>query len=152
MATPAERRESGVAEMKFAKRVFMCAGIWGLLVVPPLFFLLDIVNRQTPPAVTHLEFYYGFTAVTTVWQVAFLVIASDPVRFRPLMPVAFLEKAGWIGTLVVLYAQGQVSASIFPFGAVDSLLGLLFAIAFVRTGTGSVADGPWSPAAFSRAK
>ena len=138
--------------MKFAKRVFMGAGIWGLVVVPPLFFLLDVVNRQTPPAVTHLEFYYGFTAVTTVWQIAFLVIASDPVRFRPLMPVAFLEKAGWIATLVLLYAKGQISVSAFPFGVVDSLLGLLFAIAFVKTGTQSVEGDWWSPAPFSRAK
>jgi len=123
-----------------------------LLVVPPLFFLLDTVNRRTPPAVTHPEFYYGFAAVTTVWQIAFLVIASDPVRFRPLMPVAVMEKAGWIGTLVVLYATGQISASVFPFGAVDSLIGLLFAIAFVKTGHEFVEGIPLNPAAFSRAK
>ena len=66
--------------MTFAKRVFMAAGIWGLLVVPPLFFLYDTVGRQNPPAITHPEYYYGFAAITTAWQLAFLVIASDPIR------------------------------------------------------------------------
>lgn len=120
--------------MRFAKRVFMAAGIWGLLAVTPLFFLFDTVGRQGPPPITHPEFYYGFAAVGTVWQIAFLVIASDPIRFRPLMPVAVLEKAGWLITLSVLYAQHRVAASALPFGAVDLLLGILFGLSFAKTG------------------
>jgi hypothetical protein len=77
---------------------------------------------------------------------------ANPVRFRPLMPVAVLEKAGWICTLVVLYARGQISASVFPLGAVDSLLGVLFAIAFVKSGTQSVERISFSLPALSRAK
>jgi len=119
--------------MTFAKRVFMAAGIWGLLVVPPLFFLYDTVGRQNPPAITHPEYYYGFAAITTAWQLAFLVIASDPIRFRPLMPVAVVEKAGWVGTVGVLYAQDRVAPSALPFAAADLILGVLFTIAFVKT-------------------
>ncbi len=119
--------------MKFAKRVFIGAGIWGLLSVPPLFFLYDMVGRQNPPAITHPEYYYGFAAITMAWQLAFLVIASDPMRFRPLMPVAVVEKAGWVGTVGVLYAQSRVAASAIPFAAVDLLLGVLFTMAFVKT-------------------
>ena len=120
--------------MKFAKRVFIGAGIWGLLVVPPLFFLYDTVGRLNPPAITHPEYYYGFAAITTTWQIAFLVIASDPVRYRPLFPVAILEKLGWVITVSVLYAQGRVAANALPLGAADMLLGTLFAIAFAKTG------------------
>jgi hypothetical protein len=120
--------------MRFAKRVFTAAGIWGLLVVPPLFFLSGTIGRQDPPAITHPEYFYGFAAVGTVWQIAFLVIASDPMRFRPLMPVAALEKAGWVTALIVLYAQQRVAASTLPFGAIDLLLGMLFVLSFVRTG------------------
>jgi hypothetical protein len=119
--------------MKFAKRVFIGAGIWGLLVVPPLFFLYDTVGRLNPPAISHPEYYYGFAAITSAWQVAFLVIASDPVRYRPLMPVAILEKLGWVVTVTALYAQGRVAANALPLGAADMLLGSLFAIAFVKT-------------------
>jgi hypothetical protein len=32
--------------MRFAKWVFTCAGIWGLLVVPPLFFLFDKISAK----------------------------------------------------------------------------------------------------------
>src|SRR5712691_7809563 len=78
--------------MRFARRVFVTAGIWGLLVVPPLYFLFDTIGRQNPPAITHPEYYYGFTSVTLAWQFAFFVIASDPARFRPLMPPAIAEK------------------------------------------------------------
>jgi hypothetical protein len=119
--------------MKFAKRVFIGAGIWGLLVVPPLFFLYDTVGRLNPPAISHPEYYYGFAAITSAWQVAFLVIASDPVGYRPLMPVAILEKLGWVVTVTALYAQGRVAANALPLGAADMLLGSLFAIAFVKT-------------------
>jgi len=119
--------------MTFARRVFIGAGIWGLLVVPPLFFLYDTVGRMNPPAITHPEYYYGFAAITLAWQLAFLVMASDPLRYRPLMPVAILEKAGWVVTVTVLYAQGRVAANALPVGAADMVLGILFAIAFVKT-------------------
>ncbi|HTH01852.1 MAG TPA: hypothetical protein VL882_16385 [Vicinamibacterales bacterium] len=119
--------------MRFASRVFTAAGIWGLLVVPPLFFLYDTVGRLNPPPINHPEYYYGFAAITSAWQVAFLVMASDPVRYRPLMPVAILEKLGWVVTVTVLYAQGRVAANALPLGAADMVLGTLFAISFVKT-------------------
>jgi hypothetical protein len=85
--------------------VFAIAGICGLLVVPPLYFLFDMIGRQTPPPITHTEFYYGFAAVTLAWQLAFLVIASDPARFRLLMFPAIVEKLRYAASLLVLYAQ-----------------------------------------------
>lgn len=123
--------------MKFAKRVFGAAAIWGLLVVPPLFFLYGTVGQRTPPAITHPEYYYGFASVTTAWQIAFLMIATDPVRFRPLMPVAVLEKFGWLATLTILFAQRRVDSSVLPFGAVDLVFGILFGVAFVVTAESS---------------
>jgi hypothetical protein len=96
--------------MKFARRVFAVAGIWGLIVVPPLYFLIDTVGRQYPPPVTHLDFYYGFIAVTLAWQVAFLVIATDPVRYRPLMPAAMVEKFLYVVTMATLFGMGRVQA------------------------------------------
>ena len=119
--------------MRFSRWVFAGAGIWGLMVVPPLFFLFDTVGRQDPPAITHPEFYYGFAGVAVAWQLGFLVIASDPARYRLMMLPAIVEKLSWGVTLAVLYAQGRVSASALPFGAVDLLLGVLFAAAFFKT-------------------
>ena len=70
--------------MIFARRVFLIAGIYGLLVLLPLYFMEARIGRDQPPAITHPEYFYGFLGVAVSWQVAFLVISRDPVRFRPL--------------------------------------------------------------------
>jgi hypothetical protein len=119
--------------MKFAKVVFWTAGVWGLAVLTPLYFLFDAVGRTAPPAVTHPEFYYGFIAVAVAWQFAFLVIGTYPERFRPMMILAAIEKGSYVLTLVVLYGQHRLtlaqSIPIIP----DGLLCALFLIAFWRT-------------------
>ena len=90
--------------MRFAKRVFLLAGISGIVVVAPLYFLEEQVGRDYPPPIHHPEFFYGFAGVTLAWQFMFLVIASDPLRFRLAMLPAFLEKAGFVVAICVLYA------------------------------------------------
>ena len=121
--------------MKFAKIVFWIAGIWGILVLTPLFFMFDVIGRQDPPAITHPGFYYGFISVGLAWQVAFLVIARDPVRFRLMMIPSVLEKFGYGASLLVLYLQQWLHPSDLVFGGVDVLLGVLFLVAFFRTAT-----------------
>jgi hypothetical protein len=78
--------------MRFAKIVFWCAGVWGFLALTPLYFLLSTIGRQDPPAITHPDFYYGFVGAALAWQVAFLVIATNPARYRWMMVPAVLEK------------------------------------------------------------
>ena len=94
--------------MRFAKWVFLLAGISGIVVVAPLYFLEEQVGRDYPPPINHPEFFYGFAGVTLAWQFMFLVIASDPVRFRLAMLPAVLEKAGFVVAICVLYAMGRV--------------------------------------------
>lgn len=119
--------------MKFAKVVFTIAGVWGLLVVTPLYFLFNTLSRQYPPAITHPEFYYGFAGVALAWQIAFLIIASDPVRFRLIMIPSILEKLGYAVAIIVLYLQGRIAQSNLIFAGVDLLLCLLFLMAFMKT-------------------
>ena len=119
--------------MYFAKRVFLFAGIWGLLIVPPMFFVRAEFERQYPPAVTHPEFYYGFAGVTTAWQLGFLVLASDPVRYRPLMWAAIAEKVAWVATVLTLFLFGHLASGMLVFGGIDLFLGVLFVIALVKT-------------------
>lgn len=119
--------------MRFARLVFRVAGVWGLLIVTPLYFLYDRIGRDYPPPVTHPDFYYGFIAVTLVWQLAFLLIGSDPIRFRPLMVVAALEKFGYMATMATLYAQGRIQAGQFAVVSPDTILGVLFVVAFLKT-------------------
>ena len=119
--------------MKFAKWSFGLAGAWGVLVLVPLYFALDLIGRRDPPAVTHPEYYYGFLGVALVWQLAFFVIATDPRRFRPMMPVAIAEKWLHVVGMTALYWTGRMTARQLAFNLPDLLLGLLFLIAFLRT-------------------
>jgi hypothetical protein len=120
--------------MRFAKIVFLAAGIWGLLTLTPMYFLIDRVGVDTPPPIAHPEFYYGFLGVALAWQFAFFLIGSDPARYRPLMPVAMFEKFGYVIAAGVLFAQGRLAAGGMLFGAAaDLVLGTLFVAVFVRT-------------------
>jgi len=119
--------------MKFAKVVFWIAGIWGVLILTPLYFMFEVIGRRDPPAITHPAFYYGFISVGLAWQVAFIFIARDPVRLRPMMIPTVLEKFGYGASLLVLYWQQRLHASDLALGGVDVLFGVLFLLAFLRT-------------------
>lgn len=119
--------------MKFAKLAFWIAAIWGLLILTPLYFLFDSIGRNNPPPITHPDFFYGFVGVALAWQIAFIVIATDPARFRPLMIPSVFEKFSYAIAVFVLVSQGRVHKPALVFGGVDLLLGILFAIAFFRT-------------------
>jgi hypothetical protein len=123
--------------MKFARIVFYAAAIWGILVITPLFFIFNLIGRQDPPPITHPGFYYGFAATALAWQIAFLVIASAPTRFRPLMIVSVIEKFGYGATVVVLFLQSRMHAGDLVLAGVDLLLGILFLAAYVKTGAGA---------------
>lgn len=119
--------------MKFARFVFIGAGIWGLSVLTPLYWLVDITGRHYAPPANQPHFFYGFIAVALVWQIAFLLIGTDPVRFRPLMIPAMLEKFSYVSTLIVFYAQSRIPAIDFQPAIPDGLIGLLFIAAFWAT-------------------
>src|SRR5215510_13436828 len=74
--------------MKFTKVLFFVAGIYGLVALAPQYFLERKNGLDFPPAITHPEYYYGFLGVAIAWQLAFLILSRDPVRYRPFMPVA----------------------------------------------------------------
>src|SRR5262249_28773664 len=105
--------------MRFAKGVFLVAGLSGLLLALPPYFLERRTGEDYPPPVTHPEYYYGFLGVTLAWQVLFLVIASDPVRYRPAMPPAMLEKLGFVAAILLLYAAGRVPGLWVGFASMD---------------------------------
>ena len=121
--------------MRFAQVVFIGAGIWGIAVLTPFYWLVDVTGRQYDAPNTYPHFFYGFVAVALAWQIAFLVIGSNPMRFRALMIIGMLEKLGYVATLAVLYGQGRI-ASVDALAAVpDGLIGGLFVVAFVKTGS-----------------
>ena len=119
--------------MRLARLVFMIAGIYGLIVLVPQYFFEERTGHDYPPPITHPEYYYGFIGLAVVWQVAFLILSRDPVRYRPLMIPAILEKACFAIPAVILLLQHRIPGVVFGLAMVDAFLGVLFLIAFVRT-------------------
>ena len=118
--------------MKFAKIVFRAAAIWGVLVITPLYFMFDVIGRKDPPPITHPAFFYGFVGAALAWQIAFFFIASDPVRFRPLMIPSMFEKFSYSAAVIILVLQSRMRSSDLLFGGADMLLGVLFVIAYFK--------------------
>jgi hypothetical protein len=119
--------------MKLARWIFGIAGVYGILVIAPLYFMEARIARDDPPAITHPEYFYGFIGITLAWQVVFLFIAREPLRYRPLMLVSVLEKLAWAIPAIVLFQQQRVSGMTLGFGGIDLLLGALFIVAFFAT-------------------
>jgi len=119
--------------MRLAKIVFVGAGIWGVAVLTPLYWLVDITGRHYVPPVDYPQFFYGFFSVAMAWQIAFFIIGSDPARFRPLMIPSMLEKFGHVATVAILYSRSRISTLDAQAAIPDLLLGLLFVVAFATT-------------------
>ena len=120
-------------DWKFAQTVFTLAGVWGILITLPLYFLLNFVNRQSPPAITHPEFYYGFVGVTLTWQLIFLIIGRDPARYRSLMLPSKLEKLSYVMANLGLVICHEMSAAQALPSCTDLVLAILFSFALLRT-------------------
>ena len=123
--------------MKFSRWVFGIAGVYGVISVGPLYFMEQTINRQDPPAITHPMFFYGFVGVTLAWQLLFFAIAKQPMRLRPVVPFAVLEKLIFGLGAMVLYHQGRLDHGDLYFGGIDLALAALFLLAWQRLGSES---------------
>jgi hypothetical protein len=119
--------------MKFARWIYAIAGVWGVAVLTPLFFMEKYVGEKYPPAMTHPEFYYGFVCVGLAAQFMFLIIATDPMRYRPLMWVAMWEKFSAVIAVLILGFKGRISSQVASGIIFDLILGVLFVMAWLKT-------------------
>jgi len=120
-------------KMRFAKAVFLVAGIYGLLILTPIYFMENAIGQRTPPAITHPEYFYGFLGAGLACQALFLVLSSDPVRYRAMILPSVLEKVSYGIALIVLYAQGRLPLSVLSIGSVDRIFAFLFLAAYFTT-------------------
>lgn len=124
------KRTEDCRGVRFARAVFLGAGIWGVLLLTPMYFTELLVSPAESPAQSHPEFFYGFVGVGLAWQLAFLIISRDPRRYRALIPAALIEKFSFGLAVLVLGVYGRVPASAIGFGLIDLVLGVLFAISY----------------------
>jgi uncharacterized membrane protein YuzA (DUF378 family) len=124
--------------MRFARILYVVAGVYGLLALLPQYFLEGKNGRDYPPPINHPEYYYGFIGVAAAWQVLFLILARDPVRYRAMMIPGILEKASFGVAAVTLFLLNRLAPFMLLAGIVDLIFCLLFAVAYVKTGSASV--------------
>ena len=119
--------------MRFAQWTYRIAGVYGLLIMVPQYFLESTNSANFPPPINHPEYYYGFIGVTVAWQLAFLIISRNPERYRPLMIATVVEKYTYAFATLILYGQGRIAGAVLVTGLIDLVLGTLFVIAFKKT-------------------
>lgn len=119
--------------MRFVRLVFRTAGIYGVLLVAPLYFLESKIGRDYPPPLNHPEYFYGFVATCLAWQLMYLLISTDPIRYRTPMLLGALGKLSFFISTLVLYLQHRVAGSMIAMASVDMILVVLFVVAWART-------------------
>ena len=119
--------------MKFAKYIFYIAGIYGLIALVPQYFLEEKNSLDYPPAITHAEYYYGFIGVALAFQIAFLIIARNPSKYKAMMIPSIIEKFSFAFAVIVLYLHNRVAPMMLGASLIDLILGILFVLAFVKT-------------------
>lgn len=120
--------------MKWIKYLFYVCGIYGVLVLTPQYFLEERIGRDFPPAITHPEYFYGFIGLALAWQIAFLIIGTDPLRYRHLILAGVLEKLGFGVAVPLLYQAGRVKGDLMIFAGIDLVMAVVFTIAWIRLG------------------
>jgi hypothetical protein len=121
-------------EMKFARVIFGIAAVGGLLFLPSLYFERGMVGRMAPPEINHPELYYGLVGFAVLWQLLLAVIAWDPLRYRPLILIAVLEKFVYTVPAGILYLRGEASPWMVVPTLTDPVLGVLFLVAYLGLG------------------
>jgi hypothetical protein len=126
--------------MRFARWTFLIAGIYGLLALVPMYFMEEQIGIDTPPAITHPEFFYGFVGVAVAFQLVFLIISTDPLKYRLFMLASIVEKFSFAIAAGVLLMQGRLAGMIVLGAGIDLALGVLFFLAWFRIGTQSESE------------
>lgn len=100
-----------------------------------MYFVEDRLGRDLPPPITHPEFYYGFIGVGVAFQLVFLLIGSDPVRYRPIITAAIVEKFSYGAAVLMLAAKNRVAGSPLYFGFLDLVWGVIFTVVYFNGGS-----------------
>jgi hypothetical protein len=117
--------------MRFAKWVYTGAGIYGLVALLPQYFLEKTAGDGAP--LPHPEFFYAFLGVAVAFQLVFLIMGRDPVKYRALMLPSVVEKWSFTFSAWPLYLAHRTPLLPVAFSTIDGVLGVLFLISWIRT-------------------
>jgi len=119
--------------MKFPKFALAGAGILGVIVLAPLYWLFDFGGRTYSPPTDYPHVLSGVVSVAMACQIALLAVTPDPLRFRPWQVPSILEKFGYFTAAAVFYSVAGIPALNARGAMPDLLLGLLCVVAVVKT-------------------
>ena len=119
--------------MKLARWVFLIAGILGLIPVVPLVYTTMVKGETIPPDFASMGVFFSVSVFQYVcWQISYIILARDPVRFRSMMiPAFFVEITAPFNPFWLFLYGFKFWISI---AVVDILLAILFVVAFWLTG------------------
>lgn len=118
--------------MHFARWTFRLAGIYGLILLTPFYFLERTIGEATVP-VSHPEYFYGFVGAALTAQLLSLLISTDPGRYRPAMLVAVLGKLSFGVSSWLLWLEARITGTVVFFATIDLLWAALFTLAYRAT-------------------
>jgi len=126
--------------MGLARLVYLVAGLWGLIVIPLGYASYLSGADPSLSSVARPEIVHGFFLITLPWQLLFLLMSRDPLRYNAVMPLTVLEKLPFAAITLALFTKGQASSVMGFFAAMDGLFGVLFAISYWLTRRAASAD------------
>src|ERR1700712_5647255 len=95
-------------DVKISRNIFRISGIYGILILTPQLFREGAFATAGVP-LSHPEFFYGFFLFSLAFQLLFLIISTDPVKYRPAMLACFIEKGGHITSCVLLFLHHRLA-------------------------------------------
>ncbi len=123
--------------VSFARWVFRVAGLYGITILAPMLLL----ESQMARGAVHPVFFYAWVSAGLAWQILFIVLSMNPIRYRPMMLVCVLQKMTAVIAIPWLYGLGRVGGMWLGAAATDFVFAALFFSAYRATRTGTETDG-----------
>ena|SRR5215469_17243985 len=115
------------------KLIFRVAAVLDILALTPILFFPNRIGNPVPRPLTEPEYFHGFLALSLLFALLNLVIATDPIRYRPVMLISILQKFVYPMAIFGLLSTHRVPATKSFYAGTEFLFGLLFILALVRT-------------------
>lgn len=116
-----------------AKLIFRIAAAADILVLTPILFFPNRIGNPVPRPLTEPEYFHGFLALSLLFSILYLVIATNPIRYRPVMWIGILQKFVYPMAIFGLLSTHRTPPGKSFYAGMEFLFGLLFIIALVKT-------------------
>ncbi len=118
------------------KLLFLVAGLYDLLI--GLVFLLcgaALLDWAGIPQPNHMGYLQFAALQLVIFGAMFLAVSRDPVANRNLIPYGMLLKVCYVGLTSYYWVQGACPLLFQPFAVIDTVMLVLFWVAYSRLRT-----------------